>query len=115
MPRSILIVERHPEVADALEQVIACADCLAVVRAHVDGLDDVNPAPAAIVVRITFEGSHEPAHAGLARLPADHPPVIAIVRGEEEAYEAARLNCDVVLRAPYDLGQLRSILSRLVR
>jgi hypothetical protein len=115
MPRSVLIVERHPEVADALEQVIASADCSAIVRAHLDGLDDVNPAPAAIVVRITFEGRGEPAHAGLARLPADHPPIIAIVRADEEAYEAARLKCDVVLRAPYDLGKLRNVLSRLMR
>ena len=114
MPRSVLIVERHPEVADALEQVIASADCSAIVRAHLDGLDDVNPAPVAIVLRITFEGSGEPAHAGLARLPADHPPIIAIVRADEEACEAVRLNCDVVLRAPSDLGQLRTIISRLM-
>jgi hypothetical protein len=115
MLRSILIIERHQEVADALEQVIASADCSTIVRAHVDGLDDVNPAPVAIVVRITLEGGIEPAHAGLARLPADHPPVIAIVRDEEAAREAARLHCDVVLRAPSDLGKLRTVLSRFMR
>jgi hypothetical protein len=114
MPCCVLIVERHPEVADALEQIVASADCAVIVRGCVDGLDAVSPTPAAIVVRIAFEGSGEPAHAGLARLPAGHPPIIAIVRADAEASEAARLKCDVVLRAPYDLGKLRDVLNQLV-
>jgi hypothetical protein len=115
MLRSILIVERHREVAEALEQVIASAEHAAVVRAHVDGFDDINPRPAVIVLRITLENGSERTHASLARLAADRPPIVAIVRADDEAAEAERLKCDVVLRAPKDLGRLREVLSKLAR
>jgi hypothetical protein len=113
MLRSILIIERHREVADALEQVIASADHAPIVRPHIDDLEEINPPPAAIVLRITLESGSEPTHASVARLPADHPPIVAIVRADDEATEAVRLRCDVVLRAPHDLGKLREILSKL--
>jgi DNA-binding response OmpR family regulator len=115
MLRSILIVERHREVAEALEQVIASAEHAAIVRSHVDSLDDINPPPAVIVLRITLENGSERTHASLAKLPADRPPIVAIVREDEEATEAARLKCDVVLRAPQDLGRLREVLLKLAR
>ena len=115
MLRPILIVERHREVADALEQVIASADHAAIVRANIDGLDEMNPPPAAIVLRIAFESGCEPTHAGVARLPPDRPPIVAIVRADAEADEAERLKCDVVLRAPQDLGKLRDVLAHVAR
>jgi hypothetical protein len=113
MSRFILIVERHHEVAEALEQVIASAEHFAIVRSHIDRLDDFNPPPAAIVLRVAFERGCEPTHAGVARLPANRPPIVAIVRGDDEALEAERLRCDVVLRAPKDLGKLRDVLTKL--
>jgi hypothetical protein len=115
MPRSILFVERHREVADALERVIASADHAPIVRTHIDGLDEIHPAPAAIVLRIVFEKGSEPVHACVERLPPGRPPIIAIVRAEDEATEAARLKCDVVLRAPRDLRRLRDVLATLAR
>ena len=115
MLRSILIIERHREVAEALERVIASADHAAVVRCDVDDIDDISPPPAAIVLRITLESGSEPTYASVARLPAGRPPIVAIVRADEEATEAVRLKCDVVLRAPQDLGRLREILTKLAR
>jgi C4-dicarboxylate transporter DctQ subunit len=84
-------------------------------EAHVEGIEDLCPAPAAILVRVAFENASEPTHAGVARLPPDRPPVIAIVRADNEAAEAERLKCDVVLRAPGDLGRLCDVLTRLTR
>jgi hypothetical protein len=51
----------------------------------------------------------------VSRLPPNRPPVIAIVRADHEAFEAERLKCDVVLRAPKDLNRLCDILTRLTR
>ena len=115
MPQSILIVERHREVAEALEQVIASADHAPIVRTHMDGLDEIHPTPAVIVLRIVFEGGCEPLHACVERLPKQRPPIIAIVREDEEASEAERIKCDVVLRAPHELGRLREAIATLTR
>ena len=115
MPPAILIIERHREVADALHDVVASANYAAIVRSHVQELDDVSPPPAAIIVRVAFEGASEPTHAVGARVPANRPPVIAIVRADAEASEAERLKCDVVLRAPRDLGRLCDVLTKLTR
>lgn len=115
MPPAILIIESHPEVANALHEVVLSANYEALVRSHVEDLRDVTPAPAAIILRVVFENASEPTHAVVARLPPDRPPVIAIVRADDEASEAERLKCDVVLRAPRDLGRLCEVLTKLVR
>ena len=115
MPPAILIIESHREVAEALHDVVASANYAAIVRSHVQELDEVSPAPAAIIVRVAFEGAGEPTHAVVARLPPNRPPIIAIVRADDEASEAERLKCDVVLRAPRDLGRLCDVLTKLTR
>ena len=115
MPPAILIIESHREVAEALHDVVASVNYAAIVRSHVQELDEISPAPAAIIIRVAFEGTSEPTHAVVSRLPPDRPPIIAIVRADEEATEAERLNCDVVLRAPRDLGRLCDVLTKLTR
>ena len=47
MPPAILIIESHREVAEALHDVVASANYAAIVRSHVQELDEVSPAPAA--------------------------------------------------------------------
>jgi hypothetical protein len=114
MPPSILIIEPRPEVAEALHDVVTSANYAAIVMSHVDRLSDLAVIPAAIIVRIAFEGISEPPHAAVGRLPVNRPPVIAIAWEDEEIAEAERLRCDVVLRAPNDVGRLYDVLSRLV-
>ena len=109
----ILIIEPRPEVAEALADVVMSANYTAIVRPHVECLADLATTPAAIIVRIAFEGIGEPAHAAIARLP-NRPPVVAIVWEENEAEEAKRLKCDVVLRAPNDVGRLYDALTTVV-
>lgn len=115
MPPAILIIEPRREVATALEEVVASAQCLPVVTPYLEQLADVGVSPAVILVRIAFEGIGEPAHAAIAKLPKNRPPIVAIVRDEDAAAEAARLKCDVVLRAPQDLGRLKDALTKTVR
>ena len=110
----ILILETRQEVAAALEDVISSASYTAVVRPHLERLSDFTVLPAAIVVRIAFEGM-EPAHAAIARLPPNRPPIVAIACDDEEFEEARRLKCDVVLRGARDVGQLCEVLHRLVQ
>ena len=109
----ILIIEPRPEVAAALEEVVTSANYRTRVIPHLEQLADVRPEPAAIIVRIAFEGS-EPAHSAVARLPPAHPPIIAIAWEDEEVAEATRLKCDVVLRGAKDVGKLCEVLTRLV-
>jgi hypothetical protein len=113
MPPPILILESRREVADALQGVLSSVNYDAIVRQHVERLSDLGPRPGAIIVRVAFEGV-TPTHAAVARLPADRPPIIAIVFADDEMHEARRLKCDVVLRAPGDLSQLQDVLTRLV-
>jgi hypothetical protein len=110
----ILIVEPRPEVAQALQDVVASANFDTVVRPYVDRLSDFDVAPAAILVRVAFEGIGEPPHAAVARLPG-RPPVVAIAWEDREASEAVRLGCDVVLRAPQDIGRLCDALMSVVQ
>src|SRR5688500_10945359 len=110
----ILIIERRREVADALAEVITSANYSAVIRSHVEQLADVGVIPAAIVVRIAFEGISEPPHIAIERLTPQHPPVVAIAWEDEEVAEAHRMKCDVVLRAPKDVGRLCEVLTKLV-
>lgn len=110
----ILIIEPRPEVAEALEEVVTSARYAAVVRPHLESLADLDVRPAAIIVRIAFEGVGEPAHAAIARLSADRPPVIAIAWEQTEIAEAARLQCDIVLHAPDEVGRLCDALSAVV-
>ena len=110
----ILIIEPRPEVAAALEEVISTARFRACVIPHLERLSDLDFAPSAIVVRIAFEGS-VPAHAAIEHLPPNHPPVVAIAWGEAELAEAARLKCDVVLRAPGDVTHLCATLWRVAQ
>lgn len=106
----ILIVETRREVAEALEEVVTSARYDAIVRSHVDCLADLDVTPAAIIVRIAFEGIGEPQHAGIGRL-SSRPPVVAIVWKDQEVAEAERLKCEVVLKAPDDVGRLCEALS----
>ena len=110
----ILIVEQRPEVAEALHDVLTSAHFCVIVRPYVECLADLGVTPAAIVVRIAFEGVGEPMHAAIARLPANRPPVIAIAWEQREVEEARRMHCDVILRAPDDVGRLCTALTEVV-
>src|SRR5262245_648466 len=109
----ILIIEPHSEVASALEGVITSANYKAVVTPHLECLADLGELPAAIVVRIAFEGA-VPAHAAIEKLPANHPPVLAIAWDDAEAAEAKRLKCDVVLGPPRGVRRLCEALKEVV-
>ena len=111
---SILIIEPRREIAEALADVITSASYTPLVRAHVEHLSDLGVTPAAIIVRITFEGVSEPAHAALERLGPERPPVIALASLPDEVFEAERLNCDVILRAPGGVSRLCDVLAKLV-
>jgi hypothetical protein len=106
----VLIIEPRKEVADALAEVVHSASYFALVRPYVESLSDLEVMPAAIIVRIAFEGVGEPPHSAVGRLPRQHPPVIAIAWEERELTEARRLKCDVVLRAPDDVSRLPQAL-----
>jgi hypothetical protein len=114
MPPNILIIEPRREVADALVDVVTTARYGAVVRPHVERLADLGFRPAAIIVRIAFEGISEPPHAALERFAPDRPPVVAIVWEDAEFAEAERLKCEIVLRAPDGVSQLCDALMKLV-
>ena len=101
----VLIIEPHDELAAAFEQVVASADFTPTVRRHVESMADLGITPAAIVVRI--------GHGDISTLPPDRPPVVAIVTTEEEAAEAQRLRCEVVLRAPAEIRRLCEVLRML--
>lgn len=113
MRPSILILEPRREIAAALEDVVASANYQPIVRPYIDGVDGFGVTVAAIIVRVAFDGVSEPAHRALERLRV-RPPVVAIVWDEEELSEAKRLGCEVILRAPDDVGRLCEALSRLV-
>ena len=109
----ILIVEPHLEVATALAEVLASASYATMVRPHLERLADLGTTPAAIVVRIAFEGL-EPAHKSLEKLPPNRPPIVAIAWDDAEVAEANRLKCDVVLRGPRDVSHLCEVLRRVL-
>jgi hypothetical protein len=111
---AILIIEPRREVADALQEVVTSAHYLAVVRPRIQRLADLGFTPAAIIVRVTFEGITEPPHAAIADLPLNRPPVIGIAWGESEVAEAQRIGCNVVLRAPEEVSRLLDTLTRIV-
>lgn len=110
---AILIIESRREVADALQELVMSANYLPVVRPRMQPLHDLGFTPAAIIVRIAFEGISEPPHAGVADLPRHRPPVIAIAWGELEIAEAQRLGCNVILRAPDDVSHLLDMLTKV--
>jgi hypothetical protein len=114
MPPNILIIESRREVADALAEVVISAHYGVVVRSHVERLADLGFTPAAIIVRIAFEGISEPPHAALERLTPNRPPVVAIAWEDGEVAEAERLKCDVVLRAPGGVSRLCDALTKLI-
>lgn len=114
MRPSVLIIEPRREVAAALEDVVNSANYVAVVTPHLERLADVGVTPSAIIVRIAFESSSEPAHAALERLGVNRPPVLAIAWDAAEVKEAERLKCDVVLHAPQEVSRLCDALARLV-
>jgi hypothetical protein len=114
MRPSVLIIEPRREIANALEDVVNSANYVAVVLPHLEQLSDLGVTPAAIIVRVAFDTTSEPAHAAIARLPAHRPPVVAIAWAPDEIAEAERLKCDVVLHAPGEVGRLCEALSRLV-
>ena len=59
------------------------------------------------------DGLSDLRHSAIARLPREHPPILAIAWEENELQEARRLKCDVVLRAPHDINRLCETLTRL--
>jgi hypothetical protein len=103
--RHVLIIEPHDELAAAMEQVVASADFVPIVRRHVQTMSDLGVMPSTIVVRI--------GHGDVSTLPPDRPPIIAIVSNDEEALEARRLRCEVVLRAPAEIRRLCEVLRQL--
>ena len=113
-PPAILIIEPRAEIAAALEDVVASANYQPIVRPYIDGIDRLGVTVAAIIVRISFDGLTEPAHRALERIRV-RPPVVAIVWDETEVAEATRLRCEVILRAPDEIGRLCQALSRLVQ
>ena len=110
----ILIIEPRSEVASALEDVISFANYTTMVIPHLERLADLGEIPAAIVVRVAFEGL-VPAHAAIEKLPANRPPVLAIAWDDQEAAEAQRLKCDVVLGPPRGVSRLCEALKRVVQ
>ena len=111
---AILILESRRDIAEALQDVLTSANYRAFVRPHVERLTDLEVRPAAIVTRITSESAGTPAYAGLENLRDGRPPVVAIAWADHEVREAARLKCDVVLRAPSEVGQLCEALTRVI-
>ncbi len=103
--RHVLIIEPHEELAAAFEQVVASADFTPIVRRHVQSLSDLGVTPTTIVVRI--------GHGDISTLPPDRPPIVAIVSSDEEAAEATRLRCEVILRAPSEVRRLCEALRML--
>jgi hypothetical protein len=115
MRPSILILESRRDVADALRDVITSANYRAIVRPHVDRLADLDSRPAAIVTRITSVGVGDAPYMAIERLlQGDRPPVVAIAWAEHEVAEATRLKCEVVLRAPGEVGRLCQALTKIV-
>lgn len=109
----MLILESRRDVADALHDVLTSAHYHAIVRPHIDHLDTLDEPPAAIVTRITSVGVGEPSYRAIEHLQG-RPPVVAIAWGDDEVAEAIRLKCDVVLRAPMEIGRLCDELMRIV-
>jgi hypothetical protein len=107
MPPPILIIEPHRELANAFAEVVATANYLPLVRAHVQSLADLGVQPATIVIRI--------GHGVLPLLGPERPPIVAIATTEADAAEAERLGCDVVLHGAVEIRKLCSALERLVR
>ena len=101
----VLIIEPHAELATALEEVVASAWCLPLVRRHVASLSDLEVRPASIVLRV--------GHADVSGLRPDRPPVVAIAFSEEDVAEAERLRYEVVLRAPSEVRRLCEVLRSL--
>jgi hypothetical protein len=114
MTPTVLVLESRRDIADALRDVLTSIHYGAIVRPHLERLTDLGLTPAAIIVRISFDGLGEPAHLGIARLPPSHPPVIALASDEQEVVEAHRLGCDVVLRAPSEVSRLCEVLSQVI-
>ena len=114
MRPAILIVEQRPDVAAALVDVIDSANYVPIVRPYLDQLTDLQVVPAAVIVRISFEGVSEPPHAWLERLPHSRPPIVAIAWEDAAIAEAQRLGCDVILHAPNDVAQLCDALARVI-
>jgi hypothetical protein len=111
---AILIIEPRREVADALQELVMSANYLPIVRPRIQPLVDLGFTPAAIIVRVAFEGISEPPHAAIADLPLNRPPVIAIAWSELEIAEAQRVGCNVILRAPDDVSRLLDMLTKVV-
>jgi hypothetical protein len=115
MGPTVLIIEARREVADALEAVIEAINLTAMVVPHLETLGDLEITPAVILVRIAFEGTGDPPHAALGRLPSIRPPVVAIAWNDDEVAEAHRLKCDVIIHAPNESWRLGETLRRLVK
>ena len=109
----VLIIETRPEVAAALEEVVTSARYAPMVWPHVECLSDLEVMPSAIIVRIAFESIGEPQHAVIGRF-TERPPVVAIAWEDSEVAEAVRLRCEVILRAPDDVGRLCEALTAVI-
>jgi CheY-like chemotaxis protein len=114
MTPTVLVLEPQREIADALRDLLTSVRYTAVVRPHLERLTDLGTTPAAIIVRVTFEGMGEPTHAAIRRLPPGRPPVIALASDDREFLEAQRLGCDIVLRAPSEVNRLCDVLNQVI-
>ena len=115
MRPSIVIVEPHPDMAAAFEELLESAHFSPVVVPHLHTLADVGDAPAAIVVRVDLDAPEHSPHEGLEQLPAGRPPIVAIAWTDDEIAEANRLGCEVVLRAPEEVKRLCKALVEVTR
>ena len=111
---AVLILESRRDVADALHDVLTSANYRVIVRPHVERLADLELRPAAIVTNIASQDESAPSYAAIEQMRDDRPPVVAIAWGEHGIREAARLKCDVVLRAPGEVGRLCDALMKVI-
>lgn len=112
MPPTVAIIERHRELAIALEEVVTLARCTPVTMADVSELAQLADPPAAIVVRVAASLAANSPHAALGQLSrAERPTVLALASNDSDVAEAERLGCDVVLREPQQVRALYDALS----
>lgn len=110
---TVVIVEPYRDIAVALEEVVSLAQCTPVTVGTLEEVGDlVHRRPIAIVVRVaTHLSTHSP-HATLRAWPRTaRPMIVALVSSEEDAAEAERLGCDVILCEPRQVHRLYDTLA----
>jgi hypothetical protein len=113
---TVAIVEPYPDLAAALQEVVALANCHAVTMTNAGALSELPHPPAAIVVRIATNLPFESPHAGLEDLARTNRPVVmALASTEADVEEAQRLGCEIVLREPQQVRGLYDALTEVVK